>query len=265
MSAVPFIDQLVDRLATVIESMTGTSCRADIGVGTEIIDPGLSWWRQAFNAGPDALIWIGGSKETCQEIARTVLGAAGIENPAAEDLDGTYQELLNQSLLSFASGLSIEVRREIACTEGRNADPPGSGEFHSITLDFGPSLNQLYVVIHPNFAKCLEAGEEHNSKTRRGQTQSAAQSPEPPASKTLDLLLDVELPVSVSFGRAQLALRDVVKLTTGSIVELNRAVSEPVEIIVNNCVVARGQVVVVEGNFGVRIQQIMSRQEWLRT
>ena len=86
-----------------------------------------------------------------------------------------------------------------------------------------------------------------------------------PASKTFDLLLDVELPVSVSFGRAQVPLKDLIKLTTGSIVELNRSISEPVEVIVNNCVIARGEVVVVEGNFGVRIQQVVSRQERLRT
>ena len=77
--------------------------------------------------------------------------------------------------------------------------------------------------------------------------------------------MDVELPVSVSFGRAQVALKDVIKLTTGSIVELNRSIAEPVEVIVNNCVIARGEVVVVEGNFGVRIQQVISRQERLRT
>ena len=87
----------------------------------------------------------------------------------------------------------------------------------------------------------------------------------PSLSKSLDLLLDVELPVSVSFGRAQLPLKEVIKLTTGSIVELNRNVSEPVEIIINNCVIARGQVVVVEGYFGVRVQQVISRQERLRT
>ena len=81
----------------------------------------------------------------------------------------------------------------------------------------------------------------------------------------MDLLLEVELPVSVSFGRAQMRLKDVVKLTTGSIVELNRSISEPVEIIVNNCVIARGEVVVVEGNYGVRIKQIVSRQERLRS
>ena len=84
-------------------------------------------------------------------------------------------------------------------------------------------------------------------------------------SKTFDLLLDVEMPVSVSFGKAQVPLKDVLKLTTGSIVELNRAIAEPVDVVVNNCVIARGEVVVVEGNFGVRIQHVVSRSERLRS
>jgi flagellar motor switch protein FliN/FliY len=77
--------------------------------------------------------------------------------------------------------------------------------------------------------------------------------------------MGVELPVSVSFGHVQLPLKDVLKLTAGSIIELNRTVDELVEVIVNNCVVARGEVVVVEGNYGVRIHQIMTRQERLET
>ena len=71
--------------------------------------------------------------------------------------------------------------------------------------------------------------------------------------------------MSVSFGRTQMRLKDAVKLSTGSIVELNRTITEPVEIIVNNCVIARGEVVVVEGNYGVRIKEIISREERLRT
>lgn len=74
----------------------------------------------------------------------------------------------------------------------------------------------------------------------------------------LDLLLDVELPVSVRFGRTQMPLKDVLNLTAGSIVELNRSVQEPVEVIVNSRIVARGEVVVVEGNFGVRILEIIA-------
>ena len=67
----------------------------------------------------------------------------------------------------------------------------------------------------------------------------------------MDLLLEVELPVSISFGKTELRMKDVLKLTTGSIVELNRGVNEPVEVLVNHCLIAPGEVVVVEGNYGV--------------
>jgi flagellar motor switch protein FliN/FliY len=81
--------------------------------------------------------------------------------------------------------------------------------------------------------------------------------------ETLDLLLDVELPVSVSFGKAQMPLQQVLKWTPGSIVELECGVNEPVEVVVNNCVIARGEVVVVDGNYGVRVQEIVSRAQRL--
>jgi len=79
----------------------------------------------------------------------------------------------------------------------------------------------------------------------------------------MDVLLDVHLPVSISFGQAQLRLKDVLKLTSGSVVELNRQPEEPVDVIVNDSVIARGEVVVIDGNYAVRIQEIVSRQERL--
>ena len=84
-------------------------------------------------------------------------------------------------------------------------------------------------------------------------------------SKTFDLLLEVALPVSISFGKTSLQIREVLKLNTGSIVELDRFVTDPVEVIVNDCVIARGEVVVVDGNYGVRINQLASRDERLRS
>ena len=76
-------------------------------------------------------------------------------------------------------------------------------------------------------------------------------------------ILDVELPVTVSIGGTQLPLREVLKLTTGSIVELDRLITDPVDILVNKCIIARGEVVVIEGNYGVRILQVVSRSERL--
>jgi flagellar motor switch protein FliN/FliY len=96
-------------------------------------------------------------------------------------------------------------------------------------------------------------------------TDSVADNRIPAHSRTMELLLDVDLPVTISFGKALLPMKDVLKLTTGSIVELNRGLGEPVEVLVNHCLIARGEVVVVEGNYGVRIQEIASRQDRLRS
>jgi flagellar motor switch protein FliN/FliY len=84
-------------------------------------------------------------------------------------------------------------------------------------------------------------------------------------SETLDLLLDVELPVSISFGKTQMPLQQVLRWTTGAIVELESTVNEAVEVVVNNCVIARGEVVVVDGNYGVKVQEIVSRAKRLET
>jgi flagellar motor switch protein FliN/FliY len=89
--------------------------------------------------------------------------------------------------------------------------------------------------------------------------------PGPRGSATLDLLLDLDLPVRVSFGKARVPLHQVLKWTAGSIVELDNGVNEPVEIVVNNCVIARGEVVVVDGNYGVRVLEIVSRAQRLET
>jgi flagellar motor switch protein FliN len=94
----------------------------------------------------------------------------------------------------------------------------------------------------------------------RGQGNPAA-----PPPRNLDLLLEVELPVCVTFGRTQLPLKDVLKLSSGSIVELNRLANEPVEVLINDCVIARGEVVVVDGNYGIRVTEIVSRQERIRS
>ena len=69
----------------------------------------------------------------------------------------------------------------------------------------------------------------------------------------MDLLLDIELPVTVRLGSTQMTFGDVMGLNSGSLVEFERAPEEPVEVLVNGRVVARGEMVVVQGNYGVRI------------
>jgi len=84
------------------------------------------------------------------------------------------------------------------------------------------------------------------------------------ANGNLDLLLDVNLKISVELGRAQLKFRDVLDLTTGSVVELGRQASEPVDIMVNGALLAAGEVVVIDDHFAVRITKLLDRVERLK-
>jgi flagellar motor switch protein FliN/FliY len=74
----------------------------------------------------------------------------------------------------------------------------------------------------------------------------------------LDLLLDVELPVSVSFGSSEMQLKDIIELKPGSVIELDKSVNDPVTIFVNHKPIAKGEVVTIDGNYGVRILEVES-------
>ncbi len=75
--------------------------------------------------------------------------------------------------------------------------------------------------------------------------------------KNIDLLMDVALDVVIELGRTVMPLREVLNLGPGSVIELDKLAGDPVDILVNNKLVARGEVVVIEENFGVRITEIV--------
>ncbi len=83
-------------------------------------------------------------------------------------------------------------------------------------------------------------------------------------SANLDLLMDVDMKLTVELGRARLKFRDVLNLTSGSVVELAKLTSEPVDIIVNGALLATGEVVVVDDHFAVRITKLLNRVERLK-
>lgn len=81
----------------------------------------------------------------------------------------------------------------------------------------------------------------------------------------LDLLMDVTLPVTVRLGQTSMILRDVMRLGTGSLIELNKTENEPVDFLVNDKILAKGEVVVVEGNYAIRIIEIESRADRIKS
>jgi len=260
------------RLADSFEGMTGE--RPGVGWRPAPDAPsGLQdvlWWEQPLSLGPNATFWAGAPRAAWLEIGGQVLRAAGIEASDPHDVRNTYLEALSQACSGLATGISRRLGAEVTCEKGKENPPPASGlAAFDIDLTLGGSqLPALHLCLLPAVRDLFQTGVARPSSSAVVAPSARPAEPraeKPDSHKTFDLLLEVELPVSVSFGRARLTLKDVLKLTSGSIVELNRNISEPVEVIVNGCVIARGEVVVVEGNYGVRIQEIISRDKRLTT
>ncbi|OOE11924.1 flagellar motor switch phosphatase FliY [Fictibacillus arsenicus] len=81
--------------------------------------------------------------------------------------------------------------------------------------------------------------------------------------KNLDMLLDIPLQVTVELGRTKKTIKDILEMSAGSIVELDKLAGEPVDIFVNHKMIAKGEVVVIDENFGVRVTEILSQRDRL--
>ena len=79
--------------------------------------------------------------------------------------------------------------------------------------------------------------------------------------QSLDFILDIPLKVTVELGRAKMAIRDILQLAQGSVVELSKFAGEPLEVLINDKLIARGEVVVVNEKFGIRLTDIISPVE----
>jgi flagellar motor switch protein FliN len=186
---------------------------------------GLRWFRQTFSGLPGLELQVG-----------IPAGAEFLENPDA--LPAVFSKL--------AAGLSTALRLEISALQLSEEEP---------LLDPQLSFFQVGGSSGVRFAVADSMLESLASRLPARSVGPAAK----PSARTLDALMDVDLPVSISFGSVQVPLGDVLKLTTGSIVEFHHPLNAPVNVIVNNRIVARGDVVDVDGHYGVRVSEIVSR------
>lgn len=272
-NASQLLDQWAASLGQVLQSMTDQKPEVQWQAGAPPeASQELLWWEQPFQVSPGVTAWVGAPSATWQHLGTMTLKAAGLETVEIAEAKSTWLEILSQSLSAMARAIGSFLGREVTCEAGAERAPgPDQSEFAPVSIAFeGSPPAALSIVLSSKLLGILVP----RPPTSAAGPQGAPSAPEPESRKagresaippTMDLLMEVELPVSISFGKTQLPMKDVLKLTTGSIVELNRGVNETVEVLVNHCLIARGEVVVVEGNYGVRIQNIASRQDRLRS
>jgi flagellar motor switch protein FliN/FliY len=272
------LDKWTESLGQVLESMTDqlptvrweavSGPLSQVGAGETFL-----WWEQPFQVDPEAVMWIGATQTIWEYSGALTLKAAGLDTVETAEAKNTWIEIVGQSLAVVARSMGSMLHREVTAENGGERPVDQSlTEWASVTLTFSTpdapaGTRPLLVALNPKLLALISAPppEPEPVSVPAPKVQANAAPIVPDHSRTMDLLLDVDLPVSISFGKALLPLKDVLKLTTGSIVELNRGLNDPVEVLVNHCLIARGEVVVVEGNYGIRIQEIASRTDRLRS
>jgi flagellar motor switch protein FliN/FliY len=198
-------------------------------------------------------IRVGLTEEDGRRISGLVLGLDEA-TPAADDavLD-TLREIGRQAIGALtqapeAAGVVLAVE------DVWRAAPESTGtRAWRFTLPGGTDVS---IVLGGELADSVDAApsEDH-----------AADAAPAPGGVHLDLLLDLDLPLSVRFGQTQLTVQSLTRLAPGSVIDLHRSLEEPVEVLVSGRVVARGEVVVVDGNYGVRVTEVVSTADRIRS
>jgi flagellar motor switch protein FliN len=190
----------------------------------------------------------------------------------AGDVEGRFTLLLDAEIL-HAPLLGEGVDQKTAwCELLREAADSAAGELLATTGARSQVIRfeEVPAEGHASRAFELRAGERSWSilvrdeiREKAAPVPSPAQNGEsastpPVASSGIELLLDVELDTSVRFGSREMPLGEILDLGPGDVVELDRHVADPVDLIVGDKIVARGEVVVVNGNFGLRVTEVAS-------
>lgn len=110
----------------------------------------------------------------------------------------------------------------------------------------------------------VKDGEKEKVTVKRPIFQDLEEEQESRAPRNLDLIMDVPLEFSVVLGKSKKTIKEILSFGNGSVVELNKLADEPLEIYVNGKLLAHGEVVVINENFGVRINNILSKEQRVR-
>jgi len=186
-------------------------------------------------------------------------------NAFDKDRRDAYEELIRQVLGQVATALKGVTNGEVEVKPSGSDAPnwPGSSRM-GIRLEsekFQPV--HLVLVATAELLQSLRPASPENTASAKKSEVRAPAAPELSATENtnLELLLDVKLEATIRFGQKQMLLREILELHPGTAVALDRQVDEPVELLVGGRMVAWGEVVIVDGNYGLRITEILSPQQ----
>lgn len=188
-----------------------------------------------------------GDKDAVKEIVSNIFGALSTTMKAQKDLPDLSFKV--DDIKFYASGEDI----------------PLSGYNQLLTFQFslGVVNGNFMLLLDDGVIKLIDDGSTAQQASSAGGSEGLPPEIHDLDMKNINLILDVKLPLKVRIGSKRMLLKDVLSMDIGSVVELDQLANDPLEVLVDDKVVAFGEVVIVDGNFGVQITHIGSKRETL--
>ncbi len=285
-----FIKLWEKEVVSIIEGLTGETPKISLEKEEKITDatelfPPFAVCGVNAKGDTEGKIEVIFSPQIATALADMMVGGEGEakEEMNEEDIDA-FKEIVSNIFGSFSTTLSAQKDLPKLGFEIEEAkyyqenEEITIKEFEKLFIyDFSVKeiSSKIYLLFDKNLTENIEKGsakeekKEENSPKNQSQSQTKQQESGNGGNltaeelKNISLILDVELPVRVRIGTKKMLLKDVLNMDIGSVIELDQLANEPLDILVGNKVIAKGEVVIVDGNFGVQIVKIGTQKERL--
>jgi flagellar motor switch protein FliN len=262
------VSGLAGELAGVVSALLGSNASPVPGAG-----PLVPGWRVGcvISGTMSGTITLAISEADATALARRLMGMD--DDPAADAVVDTLGEVVGQA----AGGLGQQpvaggARIRVEGTASKGAPLPlDAPSVFDVAMEDGTSLRfGCWVALDAAGGVAAGMAPSAPAMTVSAPPPASGGRPTPPAvpaspNDNLDVILDIELPLTVRFGRAEMTLQALTQIGPGSVIDLDRSPDEPVEVLINEKVIARGEVVVVAGNYGVRVTEVTSAADRIRS
>nr|WP_321268293.1 flagellar motor switch protein FliY [uncultured Sulfurimonas sp.] len=281
-----FMKLFEDETVGTIEALVGQAPvlelqeKQNLSIISNIIPP-IVLAKLSVSGSVDAKAMVALTPNLAASLSDMMMGedASDRDDVSDDDLDASKEIISN---IFGAIGNSLSAQKEIPILSFKIDDIEFIGDNAEVSLE---EFSKMYVykfkigelsslfmfILDEKLRNSLEGTlEEESNETNLSMDISPNNSNFAPNVKlsgeemnNISLIMDVKLPVRVRIGKKKMLLKDVLNMDIGSVIELNQLANDPLDILVDNHVIAQGEVVIVDGNFGVQITSIGSKRERL--
>ncbi len=272
-----FIQLLQKEIVSTIEGLTGQSPLLTLESEQEIdasthVEPPLALIKIDADEGDKGTLEIAFAVPLATVLSDLMLGGEGEEQErmTEDDLDAT-KEIVSNIFGALSTTLSAQKElpplgftiKEAAIVENETSDFAQMARLYTYQFNIANTSAHMVIAVDNRFLENFGTPAESGKEAHPAPSHAAPSGLSEEELKNISLIMDVQLPIRVRIGTKTVLLKDVLGMDIGSVVELDQLANEPLDVLVGDKVIAKGEVVIVDGNFGVQIIEIGSPKERL--